>query len=50
MADEPKTEAEKQANVEQIETVDAAQGGPRGNVHSETSEQPTFDAPPPLPS
>ena len=49
MADMPKTDAEAKQNADEIEDVDATQGGARGPMNSEPPEPVEGDAPPPLP-
>lgn len=48
MTEDKKTAAEAKSNADEIKDVDATQGGPRGNVHSEPDQPPNFEAPPPL--
>ncbi len=47
---EEKTEAEEQASAAEIKDVDATQGGPRGNVHSEEEDAPPMPDVPPMPN
>lgn len=47
---EQKTDAEAAASAEEIKDVDATQGGPRGNVHSEEEDGPALPDVPPMPN
>ena len=43
-------DAENKANIAQTTTTEAAEHGPRGNVHSEADEAVDQDGPPPFPN
>lgn len=46
--DKKDADAELKTSADEIRAVDATQGGPRGNVHSESEGPAQNEAPPPL--